>query len=115
MVYLCSTKWVKSDGLEYRKPCVLMVSVEDDDPVFARLEEIFVVSAEIYFKVAMQTTVRYSVHFHAYVITSKSPREYRLIKINDLFNPFPLHPRTVHTLTSPGQYAVILKHGLCTL
>ena len=40
---------MKSDGLEYRKPCVLMVSVEDDDPVFARLEEIFVVSAEIYF------------------------------------------------------------------
>ena len=68
MYGLCSTKWVKSDGLEYRKPCVLMVSVEDDDPVFARLEEIFVVSAEIYFKVAMQTTVRYSVHFHAYVI-----------------------------------------------
>ena len=108
---------MKSDGLEYRKPCVLMVSVEDDDPVFARLEEIFVVSAEIYFKVhmVMQTIVRYSVHFHAYVITSKSPREYRLIKINHLFNPFPLHPRTVRTLTSPGQYAVILKHGLCTL
>ena len=97
MVYLCSTKWVRSDGLEYRKPCVLMVSVEDDDPVLIHLE-IFVVSAEIYFKVAMQTTVRYSVHFHAYVITSKSPREYRFIKINDLFNPFPLHPRTVCTL-----------------
>ena len=62
-----------------------------------------------------QEIIGYSVHFHAYVITSHSPKEYKLVKINDLFSPFPLHPRTVSTLTSSGQYAVVLKHGLCTL
>ena len=108
-------KWVICDGIEYRKPCILITAVDDDDdPVFARLEEIYVVSAEIYLKVTMQTTVRYSVHFHVYIITSKSLKEYKLIKISDLFSPFPLYPRTVSTLTS-GQYAVLLKHGLCTL
>ena len=93
----------------------MAVDDDDDDPMLGRLEEIFVVSSEIYFKVSMQTIVHYSVHFHAYVITSHSPKEYKLVKINDLFSPFPLHPRTVSTLTSSGQYAVVLKHGLCTL
>lgn len=102
------------DGIEYRKPCILITAV-DDDPVFACLEEIYVVSADIYLKVTMQTIVHYSVYFHAYVISSKSPKEYKLIKICDLFSPFPLHPKTVSTLTSSGQYAVVLKHGLCTL
>ena len=104
------------DGIEYRKPCILIMAVDDDDdPMLGRLEEISVVPSEIYFKVSMQTIVHYSVHFHAYVITSHSPKEYKLVKINDLFSPFPLHPRTVSTLTSSGQYAVVLKHGLCTL
>ena len=108
----CRTKWVIYDGIEYRKPCMLIVAVDDDDPMLGRLEESFVVSSEIYFKVSMQTIVHYSVHFHAYVVTSHSPKEYKLVKINDLFSPF---PRTVSTLTSSGQYAVVLKHGLCTL
>ena len=85
---LCSTKWVICDGIEYHKPCILITAVnDDDDSVFARLQEIYVVSAEIYLKVTMQTTVRYSVHFHAYIITSKSPKDYKLIKISDLFKP----------------------------
>ena len=75
---------------------------DDDDPMLGHLEEIFVVSSEIYFKVSMQTIVHYS---DAYVFTSHSPKEYKLVKINDLFSPFPLHPRTVSTLTSSGQYA----------
>jgi hypothetical protein len=95
---------------------MLIVSVDDDgEPVLGRLDEIYVLSAEIYLKVAMQTIVHYSVHFHAYVVTSHSSKECKLVKINDLFSPFPLHPRTVNTLTSSGQYAVVLKYGLCTL
>ena len=73
---ICSIKWVTCDGIEYHKPCVPIVAVEDDDPVFGRLEKIHVVSAEIYLNVAMQCIVRYCAHIHAYVITSKSSKEY---------------------------------------
>ena len=94
-----SIKWVKAEGLEYRKPCVLVVGVEDDDPVFARLEEIYVITSDVYFKVVMQSIVRYAAHFHAYVITPTSPKQYKLIKISDLFSPFRFIPElSTHSL-----------------
>ena len=108
---ICSIKWVTCDGIEYRKPCVLIVAAGDDDPVFGRLEEIYVVAAENYLKVAMQCIVRCCAHFHAYVITSKSPKEYQLVKISDIFSRYPLYPRSVSTLSSCGRYAVVLKHA----
>ena len=42
--YYYSVKWVQIDGIEYRKPCILITSVkDDDDPVFGLLENIYVV------------------------------------------------------------------------
>ena len=52
---------------------LIMAVDDDDDPMLGCLEELFEVSSEIHFKVSMQTIVHYSVHFHAYVITSNSP------------------------------------------
>ena len=107
-----STKWVKYEGQEYRKPCILVVGVEDDHPVFARLEDIY---TDIHFKVIMQSIVCYSSHFHAYVVISTSPKQFKSVNIRDLYSPHPLHPRTVNSLTSANQCAVVLKHALCSL
>ena len=50
---------------------MLIVAVdEDDDPTLGRLEEIFVVTSEIYFKVSMQTIVLYIfMHMSSHHIT----------------------------------------------
>lgn len=62
-----SAKWVQVDGIEYRKPCVLVDSIEDDsDPVFASLENIYVALSEVYLEVSVQLTIDYSTHFHAH-------------------------------------------------
>ena len=99
--------------------CVYTIHVsnmEEDDPVFARLGEIYIISStDIFFKVVIQTVVCYSAHFHAFVSTSSLPKLYKLFRFTDLLYPFPLHPRTVNSLTSRGQYAIVPKHALCAL
>ncbi len=105
-------KWVKYGGVKYSSPCVLIAGINEDEPAFVSLEQIFLVSSDIYFKVSVLSIVQYSVHFHAYVVSPNSPRLFKLIKISDLYSPFPLHPRNVCDLTISGQQAVILKHAL---
>lgn len=106
-------EWVEYGGVKYKSPCVLIVGISEDEPVFACLEEIFLVSSDVYLKVCMLSIVQYSVHYHAYVVSSPSPKLFKLIRIDHLYSPFPLHPRVVHGLTHPGQHAVILKHSIC--
>ena len=101
--------------MKYRSPCVLIVGVSGDEPAFARLEQIYIISSDVYVKVLMLSIVKYSVHFHAYVVSPTSPQLFKIIKIDDLYSPFPLHPRVVCGLTCSGQHAVILKHALCVM
>ena len=75
-----SLNWVKAEGHKYRKPCVLLADMDDDDyPIFVQFEEIFSISSNIYFKLIPQTTVQYSTHYHAYIITPTSPITYKMI------------------------------------
>lgn len=114
--YCFSVKWAIANGVEYRKPAVLIVGVDDDeDPIFAHIEEIFVVCTQLYFKVSMDSIVHYSAHYHAYVTIPTFPVAYKLIELDNLYSPFPLHPRHVHGLTSSGQHALVLKQALCSL
>lgn len=99
--------------MQYQSPCVLIAGVKDDEPDFVYLEEIFVIMEDVYIKACSMLISSYSMHFHAYVLSLSTPKVNRLLKIDDLYNPFPLHPRVIHGLTSPGQFAVVLKYAFC--
>ena len=93
---------MKAEGHKYRKPCVLLADMDDDDyPIFVQFEEIFSISSNMYFKVIPQTTVQYSTHYHAYIITPTLPITYKMMQLHDFFDP--------------GQKAIVLKHAICTL
>ena len=110
---LYSAKWVIVNGIEYRHHCVLIVDLDEDDPVFAFLEDIYILSSEVFFKTSL--LVKKEPHYHAYICNHFTPTQYRLIKHSDLIDPFPLHARTIDSITHHGQYAVVLKHAICVL
>lgn len=115
--YYCSTRWVKVEGVEYRQRCVVIMGMDDDDddPIFGCVEAVYVIASQVYLHVSAQTIVKYSSHFHAYVITPTSPVQQKLIEPDQLVSPFPLQMRSVSGLTTHGNMAVVLKHGICVL
>ena len=38
--YYCSTRWVKVEGVEYRQRCIVIVGMDDDDPIFGCIEAV---------------------------------------------------------------------------
>ena len=113
--YYCSTRWVKVDGVEYRRPSVVIIGVDDDDPIFGCVEAIYIIASQVYLHVSVQTIVKYSSHFHAFVIAPTSPTQQKLVEPEQLVSPFPLQMRSVSGLTTHGNMAVMLKHSICVL
>ena len=110
----CSARWVKVEGVEYRRPCAVIIGLDEEDPVFGCIEAIYVVASQVHFQVSVQTIVQYSSHFHAFVI-STPPIQQKLVTPQQLVSPFPLHVRFVSGLTTHGHKTVVLKHSICVL
>ena len=56
---------MKVEGTTYKKPCALILNVENDYPLFATLENIFVVNSRILFYVTLLETLHYNEHLQA--------------------------------------------------
>ena len=95
---LSRTRWVKLQGVEYREKCAVVIGVEDDDPVFAKVETIYVVdSSQILLQVYVLHTSSFYQHCHAYVI--QRTHTHKLINVEDLHNPYPYCIRNLCILT----------------
>ena len=92
-----SLNWVKAEGHKYRKPCVLLADMDNDDyPIFVQLEEIFSISSRILF-------LSYSTD-HCTILYTLSCLHNHPDITYIFFDPTPLHPRTanvpyIHTYT----------------
>ena len=103
-------KWVKVAGITYKKPCALLVGVEDESPQLAILQGIYVVDTNrVLFRVRQCVTEHFDSHHHAFIISNTS--SYKLVHVQDLYNPQPVHVRTI---SSDGivQQAVIMKYHI---
>ena len=113
--YYCSTRWVKVEGVEYRRRCVVIIGMDDEDPIFGCVEAIYIIASRVYLHVSAQTIVKYSSHFHAFVIAHTSLVQQKLVEPEQLMSPFPLQMRFVSGLTTHGNIVVVLKHSICVL
>ena len=53
--YHCRSGWVKVEGVEYRRGCVVIMGVDDDDPIFGCVKAIlYVVASQVYLHVSVQ-------------------------------------------------------------
>ena len=92
---LSRTRWVKHCGMTYKKPCVLLLRVEDDYPQFGKLQDIYIVDGNrVVCDVKLYHTSNFLKHYHAFVLCSTQDSE--LVSIEDLYNHLPYHVCVVH-------------------
>ena len=105
---------MKVCGTMYKKPCSLIVSMEDSIfPKFGQLQDILVHKEEVLFHLKMYETLSYSEHFNAFVVKTTSV----LTTVNqcDLLSCVPHHVRTIDGLTSHMQKAIVVKHHMSSV
>ena len=67
------------DGLEYQPRCVLVFDLNQDDPVFGLVDDIFIISSEVFFKISVLSMIKMAYHYHAYLVEQVVPLRYVLI------------------------------------
>ena len=103
---------MKISGTEYKKPCGLFLSFNNDSPKIGELKDILYIKGEVYFHVQVRETEFFSEHFQAYVLGKSS--ESITIHHEHLLHFAPFHLRNIKGLTTSGQKAIILKHHIST-
>ena len=96
------------EGITYKKDCALLLSIEDDYPVFGLLREIFVLEgSQVVFHVKQFRTQSFSHHFHAFIISPSDT--HTVVSVSALHHPFTHH---IHRLVSHQHtaQAIVLKH-----
>ena len=104
------TAWVKHDGILYKPAAVIVLGVDNDVPVFGKIEQIYIVNTnDIYFNVRILSTVKYNEHRHIFLV--HTPNDCNTIKISMLHNSFPLHLRRVN-INGHLHSCVVLKYHI---
>ena len=104
--------WVKVEGITYKCPCSVVLGVEDY-PVFGHLKGIFILNQEIYLHIQVAETITFNEHYHAYIV--KATDTFKIVSVNTLFDPWPLHCRQLNIAGHYQQIIVIKHHILGTI
>ena len=99
-------KWVRVNETMYKPPCAVVLGVEDDDPVFGQVKQVYIVdSNRVVLYVQVMHTTGFNQHFHAYMI--EGTHVYKTVLVDILYSPFPLHIRRLHICQ-----IIIVKHHI---
>ena len=102
------TAWVKHDGILFKPASVIVFGVDNDVPVFGKIEQIYIVNTnDIYFNVRILSTVEYNEHRHIFLVHTSN--DCNTIKISMLYNSFPLLLRRVN-INGQLYSCVVLKY-----
>ena len=105
---LYRSKWVKVNGTKYTTSSVLAIAVEDELPVFGRVNRIFVTGKDVTFEVNCLYTKFYDPHYHAYVVIHTNVQQ--IIKYDSLISFYPLTLNKIQDRV--GLCLVVLKYRL---
>ena len=105
------TKWVKSQGHEYKIDAGVIIKVEHDLPIVGRIEDIYVINgSKVLFDLKLYTT-HYEPHFRAFVLHKSSQR--KCLYLSNIFIDTPVHIRKSQVLGT--HLFVLLPYALCTI
>ena len=90
------------DGIVYQKPCALLLGLNDDYPLFARLDDIFIIDIRFLFSVTLLNTLLFNHHYQGYVIDQMSDK--KIIIHTQLYT---LHSPCIYTLHWPLKLSFV--------
>lgn len=112
-VFYFRTKWVKTNGHEYRINAGVILDVKHDLPVVGKIKDIHVIDGhKILFCVKSFFTF-FEPHFRSYLLQDDTDFHEKVVYLSDLFLPNPVYIRTSQVLGS--HKFVLLPYALCTL
>ena len=90
---------------------MLLIDVEDEYPQFGKLQGIYVVEGNrVLLRLRLCTTQLFDHHHHSFII-STTPT-YKVVSVEELYNPVPLHVRTIYS-ENAVQQVVVMKYHIC--
>lgn len=96
------------NGTTYHKDMVLVCDVEDDQPVFGKIDDLIVTpSHDCLFVITPLVTSR-SQHFHSYEVSASPHNSFFVFRYNDFVDYYPLHLSSQFGHT--GKLSVCLKY-----
>ena len=115
LVLCCRTKWVKTDGAEYKVDAGVILDVDEDDlPLVGCIRSIYIVNnTRIIFDVTRYTTT-FEPHFRAYLLSEvEYTTSTTFVYQTELFLRLPVHIRKSQVFGT-NKY-IILPHAIFTL
>lgn len=56
----------KVSGTTYKKPCVVVVGIDDEFPIFTKITSVYIIDEVIVFSVLLLYTYLYNPHYYAF-------------------------------------------------
>lgn len=84
MKHTCRPKLVKLDGQVYKAPCAVVLSTDDDYPMFGRVDN---VNMDVLADVNILETLKFRPHYHCYIV-ERTVRQ-KIKSLSCFYNPFP--------------------------
>ena len=83
------SKWVKVCGTTYKKPCVVVVGIDEEFPLFGKITSVYIIDEIIVFSVLLLYTCTYNPHYHAFEV--KNSTEICFVQYENLVSHISLH------------------------
>lgn len=107
---LYRTSWVKKDNILYKPSCVVILGVEDEYPLFGKVQDIYIVdSSRVYFCVRLLSTLEFNSHRHVYLV--KLTTSTSIVCISSLCNVFPLSLRKI-SINGTLYLSLVVKYHI---
>ena len=108
LLYYYRARWVKVNGIEYKKDVGVIYDMTADLPKVGQVTSVFVVNDNtVVFEMNCFSSV-YVEHFRAYTLQALNHEA--TITVHDLILPNPVHIRTASAL--PHHQSIILPHHI---
>ena len=101
---LYRANWIKVSGVLFKKPCVLLYSIDEEQPVFGDVIDLFVFGTRPIAFVRLYRTISFLRHYHAYHIERSSTTD--LIPLDS--SPPTFYVRTlIHNLVIVPKFKIV--------
>ena len=91
---------MKVNGTKYQTPCVLVIGMEDDEPIFGDIISILVLGKTVYFEFKLLES-NFCHHYHAYSLSFPISRKYIIKHCNlSSYHPYSMYHATYDSVSS---------------
>ena len=103
------TKWVKADGMEFKKGAGIVIGMKNDLPQIGQITSIYVIDGGTVLFRAIPFSSSWLSHFRGYALCEEAHDHHCLVYMSKLVLHTPVHIRKIQALPSSTSF-IVLPH-----